>query len=489
MSVLDRITQKRGGLVQAGRTEQRLSFDQWLESFSFNGFPYSMFNGIGSTYQSNEYDEHSFSQYCQSIYKSNGVIFATVLARILLFTEAKFRWQRMREGRPGDLFGTRDLEVLDNPWPSGTTGELLARMEQDVSLSGNFYAVREGNRIRRLRPDWVQIILSAPPAYAVNSDVVGYIYTPGGAHTGQDRGSSEQKLYLPEEVAHWSPIPDPESLYRGMSWLTPVVNEVMADSAATKHKLQFFKNAATPGLSVSFPETITKAQFEGFMAAMNSSHQGTQNAYKTLYLGGGADVKVIGADLRQLDFRATQGAGETRICAAGGVPPIIVGLSEGLQSATYSNYGMARRKFGDHWARPQWRSACASLAKLVPVPTDARLWYDDRDIAFLREDQKDVAAIQSQQASTMKQLIDAGYKPESVVSAVTNEDWTLLEHTGLFSVQLQPPGAQAPAMGGPGSPPETTKKPDGPPIPEEPAEGQEGPPEASGEAKPDNQKE
>jgi len=225
-----------------------------------------------------------------------------------------------------------------------------------------------------------------------------------------------------------------------MSWLTPVVREIAADQAATNHKLRFFKNAATPNLAISFKESVTKEQFEEFMNTMNSAHQGASNAYKTLYLGGGADVQVIGADMKQLDFKATQGAGETRICAAGGVPPVIVGLSEGLQSATYSNYGMARRKFGDHWARPQWRSACAALAKLVRVPSDSRLWYDDRDIAFLREDQKDVADIFNKTASTMKMFVDAGWTPDSVVTAMTNEDLTLLEHSGLYSVQLQPPG-------------------------------------------------
>jgi hypothetical protein len=29
------------------------------------------------------------------------------------------------------------------------------------------------------------------------------------------------------------------------------------------------------------------------------------------------------------------------------------------------------------------------------------------------------------------------------VAAVSAQDWSLLKHTGLFSVQLQPPGTQA----------------------------------------------
>lgn len=420
-------------------TEQRYTFSDYAnEVLTFQGWQYPL-TGLTSYGQKQEDIGNSFTGYTQQAYKANGVVFATVLARMLLFTEARFQYQRLERGRPGDLFGSPELAILETPWPNGTTGELLARMEQDVSLAGNFYAVRERRRLRRLRPDWVSILLTAPPDEAVESDVAGYAYYPGGQFARRD-----PEIYLPGEVCHWSPIPDPEAMYRGMSWLSPVIREIQADKAATQHKLKFFENAATPNLSVSLKETVTEGQFRAFMAAMNAAHQGVDNAYKTLYLGGGADVKVVGADLRQLDFKSVQGAGETRITAAGGVPAVIVGLSEGLQAATYSNYGQARRKFGDHWARPQWRSACAALSSVVPVPAGARLWYDDRDIAFLREDQLDSAEIAFRQAQTIRALTDSGYTAESVVPAVMAGDFTLLAHSGLFSVQLQPPGTQAP---------------------------------------------
>src|SRR3546814_8701357 len=115
-------------------------------------------------------------------------------------------------------------DLLEEPWPNGTTRELLARMEQDVSLAGNFYAVREAGRLRRLRPDWVSIVLSAPADEAVESDVAGYVYSPGGKS-----GKGKPRAYSVEEICHWSPIPDPDAQYRGMSWLTPVLTDIMSD--------------------------------------------------------------------------------------------------------------------------------------------------------------------------------------------------------------------------------------------------------------------
>jgi hypothetical protein len=127
---------------------------------------------------------------------------------------------------------------------------------------------------------------------------------------------------------------------------------------------------------------------------------------------------------------------------------VIVGLSEGLQQATYSNYGQARRKFGDGWARPQWRMAAACLQKLIPTPAGSRLWYDDRDISFLQEDQKDAAEILKVDAESIRTLTDGGYTPESVVAAVQARNPALLVHSGLIPVQLQPPGSGNSTGGG-----------------------------------------
>jgi hypothetical protein len=71
------------------------------------------------------------------------------------------------------------------------------------------------------------------------------------------------------------------------------------------------------------------------------------------------------------------------------------------------------------------------------------LWYDADDIPFLREDEKDAAAITQVRAATLASLVQAGYTPDSAAKfLMTPDDFRVLEHTGLFSVQLQAPGAE-----------------------------------------------
>ena len=91
-------------------------------------------------------------------------------------------------------------------------------------------------------------------------------------------------------------IPDPTATYRGMSWLTPIVREIQGDQAATQHKLKFFENGATPNLVVTLDPAITPETFERWVEKFEGTHEGLLNAYRTMYLGGGASADVVGAN-------------------------------------------------------------------------------------------------------------------------------------------------------------------------------------------------
>lgn len=417
--------------------------------FYYGGSAYSIGGtNLTGTYSREQVEEPptDIEGYARAAYAANGVVFACMAVRMSVFAQTRFQWQRIRNGRPSDLFGSSALGVLENPWPGGTTQDFLLRVIQDADLAGNSYWVRDGDELVRLRPDWAWWVLE--PRVMRGGQVgwrrVGMLYWEGGKGSG-----IEPVPFLPNEVMHFAPSPDPLAPYRGMSWLTPVLREVQSDKLMGRHKMKFFENAATPNLSVALDKDVTREAFRTFVEKMNMSHRGVENAYKTLYLGGGADVRVIGSDFKQMDFKSVQGHGETRIAAAAGVPPIIVGLSEGLESATYSNYGQARRRFADGTMHPLWQNVAGSAQRIIEMPPNAptgtvRLWFDARDVPFLREDRKDAATIQQMEAATVNSLIAAGFTPESAITAVQSGDWGLLVHTGLVSVQLQPPGSENP---------------------------------------------
>ncbi len=368
----------------------------------------------------------------------NPIVAACIHVRSMVFSEARFTFQRYSASRPGEMFGTPDLAILEQPWPSATTGDLLARMEADASLYGNSYWVRAQDRLVRLDPTKV-IIATADMEDRVSSRPFGRTLV---GYSLIDEQGTEVAFFNPNEIAHYRPLADPLHPYRGGSWLTAVLQDVQVDGALTDYKSAFLDNAATPNMVVSVDASMSREAFDKFRESMDARHRGVGNAYRTLYLGGGADAKIVGSNFEQLAMKAVQGAGETRIAAAAGVPASIVGISEGLAGSSLNagNYTAARRRFADGTIRPLWRSACGALQNLVPPPDGgARLWFDDRDVSFLQEDVSDNAEIQSRNALTIESLIRGGFVPDTAVRAVITGDFSVLQHTGLYSVQLQPP--------------------------------------------------
>jgi phage portal protein BeeE len=435
--------------VAARRTETRYSVDTWLNDFLIPASNQYGYGALNTTWIGQSIAEISATlpAYMAAL-RTSPPAFAAQMVRALVLSQARFVFRNLRSSvTAGRTFGNRDLGVLERPWPNATTGELISRMEWHAGLTGNAYVFRRPGRLRVLRPDWTAVLYgsemepdSGTPGHAIDGEVIGYVYQNGGLFS---RGT-EPRMLLPEDVAHWSPLPDPESPGLGMSWITPAIREIQGDKAATEHKLQFFKNGATPNLVVKGIPAVTKTQFDELVEMMESQHTGIANAYKTLYLTAGADATVVGSDFKQIDFAATQGKGETRIALLSRVPAPLLGISEGLAGSSLNagNFGMARRIFADSWIYPTLQDLASSLASVVNVPSDAELWPDTADMPILREDAKDAADIAMVKAQAIRALWDGGADTMSAIATIAPDWVSTLRHTGKLSVQLQEPGAQ-----------------------------------------------
>jgi len=421
------------------------SLEDYVNAFNYGGLWYGA--GISQTATLDPIKIGSeFAALATAGFGGNPVIASCMGLRMRVFASTRFRFQRLRDGKAGDYFGSPALRMLERPWVGGTTQNLLTQMIVDADLAGNSFWVRDGAEIVRLRPDWVEIAVEwrrNREGAVIGRRKLGYVYYEGGKHSGSDGAA-----FLADEVAHFMPTPDPLAPFRGMSPLTPIIRELEADIQMTKHKRKFFENGATPNMVIKHPTGATMEKIIAFDKALDDKVAGTSNAYKRLNLYPGADVTIAGATLSQIDFKSVQGAGETRIAAALGVPPALAGLSEGLQGSSLNagNFSAARRLFADGTADHLWREAAGSLEVLVPPPGIDSILAHDPDVPFTREDRADAANIEQVKATTISSLITSGYEPASVIAAVEAGDYRLLVHSGLYSVQLQKPGAnEAPA--------------------------------------------
>jgi hypothetical protein len=364
-----------------------------------------------------------FADWARKAYGGNAIVFAAEAIRMALLSEAVFQWQAKNDLH---LFGDTSLRILEAPWPGGSSGALIARMEQD-QLYGNAYIWRPPgeDRLVRLRPDWTSIVseLVNVPGGGEYREVRGYwVQDPSKAALNPQDG----EFYPAAEVAHWAPIPDPAAEFRGMSWLTAVVRDVAGDDGLGQFKIRYLENNASPNLLIKYPMVMTPAAIDSVRERITARYGGVDNAFKTMVIDRGADATIIGNSLQQMSFADVTAVGSERILAASGVPGVLVGL-EPLRGAG-RGYQESMQRFANLWARPQWSSLCSALEQVCAPPGDgARLWFDTANIAALQDGtlERGQAALVNMQA--LLTATQAGATLDSAVAAITAADMTLLK--------------------------------------------------------------
>lgn len=434
------------------QTEQRSA---WPESYGFQQFV------DWFTFQSKQYTlggspanmpADDFADYVARIHRATPIISAAAVSRSLLMSQLRF----LARADDGSTSSPPALSVLRRPG-SMKRAAFLALMELHGSYAGAAYPVLKNGRLYLLRPDWTQVLLASDNdpvevyegQFMVPSDaeVTGLVYQP---RHGQHRGRVE--VFQRGEFARWTPEPDPVNWWRGVSWVSSVLREFTLDGQVSDHQRKFFEKAATPNLVFMMDATKTPQQVSEYAQALNAAHAGPGNRHKNMFLGGGTDVKVIGSDLDKLALNDLSGGFETRVAARSMVPAVVLGIREGLGGSALNsgNYGQTRRQWADKWFSPAADGLCEALEDVVNLPSTELTWDRSR-VMFLQEDEKDAAEIRQVNAVALRQLVEAGYEPQSAVDYLHTGDINKLKHTGNVSVQLQPPGSGAspPSEGNP----------------------------------------
>jgi hypothetical protein len=439
---VSRFTSRRSG----GQDEQRWGAPAWpLYTFNGTGYP----SGVVPLQSGTKRVDHdgSFAAMVQQVHNTSGPVSAAVVARALLVSQLRFTWY---DNATDNVFGNAELDVVNFPQRRGglTRNRLFFTAEEHVSYAGNAYFRRHADgRLSLLNPQWTSVVIGSDedeldPTNQGDARVVGYLYRPAGKE-------DDARILTTDEVVQWAPEPNPWCWWMGGSWITAVLLEVATDRQATEHISKFYENAATPQLIFKFDASVQPEAISAYAEAVNSKHAGAANAYKNLFIGGGADVQAVGASVAQLDYAGTTGGFENRVIMRSRVPAVILGSREGMQGSALNsgNYLATRRMWADGWFSPTSDGLASTLEGLLTLPSNGapELRPDTSRVLFLQEDRKDQAEIGQLHANSLRSLVDAGYDPASAVQAVATDDLTKLQHSGLYSVQLQPPQPDGPA--------------------------------------------
>lgn len=286
-------------------------------------------------------------------------------------------------GRRGEPLQDHPLRtLLSAPNPLLTEFELFEVTALHLDLAGNAFWEIVRDRAGRvselwpLRPDKVHLkrgVHQLSYGYVVGSKIV------------------------PVEAVHFR-LPSPVDPLVGTPPMRSALRMTAVDNQATSFVKALLGNSAIPGVVVTMGdlETVLDDEVTRRLSEKWKARFGGRRRGEPAFLQTGMDVKQIGLNLKDLEFPDLRGVAESRICMAFETPPMLVGAKVGLEHATYSNMGEARKSFWEQKIMPRQRRIRDTIAlQLLPLVDPGgrgrrkvSLRWDNSEVTALRESEE-----------------------------------------------------------------------------------------------------
>ncbi len=207
-------------------------------------------------------------------------------------------------------------------------------------------------------------------------------------HYRINQGGGNALLVAPDDMFVVR-YPDPTDPSSGSSPLSSAVRDLQIDNARTNLLIEILTNTHFASTVFQRGKGLWSETEKAAIRASFKDKIGPGRRGDALFLSGeGADVKFPTAPT-DIDWPGTSSLAETRICAAFGVPPILVSLRAGLERSTYSNFEQALRAFYRLTMKPLWNLLASALERGLFVDEDdseTEVEPSIEDVAELQED-------------------------------------------------------------------------------------------------------
>jgi HK97 family phage portal protein len=212
--------------------------------------------------------------------------------------------------------------------------------------------------------------------------------------------------FEPEDVVHilyFNPLDD----WYGLSTLSAAALTMQMEHYTIEYNKGFFERDATPPGYLYTDQTITKEQAEEIGQRWRRNLAGVANRHKIPVLPTGLKFMPIGQSARDMQFLNQREWNRQEILSVFGVPPVKVGLMEGVK---YANYKLQEAAFYRDTLQPKMKKVAGKLTKFLRREFGENLtfWFDPTE--FMTAD-ADV------DANRMVKLVSIGaLTPNQVIS-------------------------------------------------------------------------
>lgn len=365
---------------------------------------------IGMTDQP-EWPHQSLSGYIKDGYEGNELIYACVRKIATSAAHARMILQTASEmGEDPEEIVAGDVPyMLRSPNEDDTQLTFLDYMHTSLQVSGNAYVMKEriGRRVVNLWTVAPQDVGMVPGRRGVAQWVV------------KRKG---QEFRLPAEDVRQLKLTSLSNEWFGMAPLATATKIANLDMSATDFSKIFFQNAGVPRGLLKLKRRMDGGEQEAnVIRAKWKARMAGLNRHEIAVLDENAEYEKLGSGLDDLELESLRDLVESRICAAFGVPPILVGANVGLKRSTYANYEEARESFWQETLLPLYRRIGDFMTKLVAEEWEIsgqEVGWDFSEVAALQESEQEKAEAFRTKATSAAVLINAGFERAAVLEAV-----------------------------------------------------------------------
>lgn len=165
-----------------------------------------------------------------------------------------------------------------------------------------------------------------------------------------------------DEIIHIITEPDPMHEAFGMSPMEPIIWEARSDIGAMLSNYYFFENNAQPSTVYVLDDNMGEEAAKDAMTFIKEQFSGTNNRHKPAIMNGIKDIKQVSLTHQEMEFLSGRKFATEKICAAFGVPKMMLGYTESLN---YSNSEQQYKKFIQNTAKPEERKLADAINRLI----------------------------------------------------------------------------------------------------------------------------
>lgn len=217
-------------------------------------------------------------------------------------------------------------------------------------------------------------------------------------------------VYAESDIVHFRHGLDPRNQRRGLSPLAAEIRHICTDNEAASYQAAIVRNMGVPGVIIKPPVrrapdepqlTIAKVTRDLIKETWREKFA-TDKAGEPLVFDTPLEIAPTGFSPKELAIDGLRGLPEERICAAIGIPAVVVGMGSGLAKAT-------AKASHENSERQAYYSNIIPTQRLVSEELDLQLLPDlgDPDKEFVGFDLRRVRFLQVDFAGLVNAVVEA----------------------------------------------------------------------------------